>query len=131
MSWQAYVDNQICASVSTKIAIIASLQEGAIWASKIDSSIPVKQEEIKLIADMMKNGNQSQFLNEGIKIGNDKYFCLLAEPNLVRGRKGACALLIYATRTTLIIVVTTDGFPPGHLNTVVEGLGEYLVGKNF
>ena len=32
MSWQAYVDNQICAAVSCRVAVIAGLAEGAVWA---------------------------------------------------------------------------------------------------
>lgn len=32
MSWQAYVDNEICAVVSCKVAVIAGLQDGSIWA---------------------------------------------------------------------------------------------------
>lgn len=36
MSWQAYVDNQICAAVSCRIAAIAGLQDGAVWAKYED-----------------------------------------------------------------------------------------------
>lgn len=40
MSWQAYVDNQICAQVSCRLAAIAGLQDGAIWAKfEKDSSV--------------------------------------------------------------------------------------------
>lgn len=31
MSWQAYVDNQICTQVDCNLAVIANIQDGAIW----------------------------------------------------------------------------------------------------
>lgn len=34
MSWQAYVDQQICGVVDCKFACIAGLQNGQIWAQK-------------------------------------------------------------------------------------------------
>lgn len=31
----------------------------------------------------------------------------------------------------LLVAATTDGFPPGQLNTVVEKLGDYLRASNY
>ena len=39
MSWQAYVDNQICAAVSCRVAVIAGLGDGAVWA-KFEKGLP-------------------------------------------------------------------------------------------
>lgn len=126
MSWQNYVDNQICNYVQSKIAIIASLQDGAVWAKQEKSDKPVTQQELKVIADTMKT-NPKSFQEHGVHLGGEKYICLSAEPHLVRGRKGSAAMSIVATKSCLIVVVTTDGFPAGVLNTVVERLAEYLV----
>ena len=41
----------------------------------------------------------SSFQENGIHLGGEKYFCLSAEGNLVRGRKGSSALCIVATNT--------------------------------
>lgn len=130
MSWQAYVDDQICRQVSSKIAIIASLQDGAIWAKQDKSEKPVTQQELKVIADTLRNNPQA-FLENGIHLGGEKYFCLNVEPNLVRGRKATSALCIVATKSCLLVVVSTDGFQPGVLNLVVERLADYLVTNNF
>ncbi|XP_054710581.1 uncharacterized protein LOC129220239 [Uloborus diversus] len=132
MSWQAYVDNQICAQVSCRLAAIAGLQDGAIWAKfEKDSSVPpVTQQELKVIADTMRS-NPGSFTEAGIHLGGDKYFCLSAENSLIRGRKGSSALCIVATNTCLLVAATTDGFPPGQLNTVVEKLGDYLRSNNY
>lgn len=130
MSWQTYVDNQICGYVSTRVAIIASLQDGSIWAKQETSELNVTQQELKVIADTMRTNPQS-FQEHGVHLAGEKYFCLMAEPNLVRGRKGSSALSIVATKSCLLVVVTTDGFPPGVLNTVVERLGDYLLTNNF
>ena len=51
----------------------------------------------------MKN-NPSSFLECGIRLGGEKYFCLSAENNLVRGRKGSSALCIVATNTCKYII---------------------------
>ncbi|XP_054724850.1 uncharacterized protein LOC129235181 [Uloborus diversus] len=131
MSWQAYVDNQICAEVSCRIAAIAGLQDGSIWAKYEDSGAkPVTQQELKTIADGMR-ANPAAFQETGIYLGNEKYICLYAEPTLLRGRKGSSALIVVATNTCLLVAATTDGFPPGQLNTVVEKLGDYLKQNNY
>jgi len=131
MSWQTYVDNQICAQVSCRVAVIAGLQDGAVWAKfEKDLAAPVSQEELKSIADAMR-GNPGSFQETGIRLGGEKYFCLSAENNLIRGRKGSSALCIVATNTCLLAAATTDGFPPGQLNTVVEKLGDYLRTNNY
>lgn len=129
MSWQAYVDEQICSQVSCKIAVIASLQDGSVWAKK-DSPLEVTQQELKSIADTMRNDPKS-FERNGVHLAGEKYICLFADSNLIRGRKGSAALCIVATKSCLLVAVTTDGFPPGNLNTVVEKLGEYLVTSNY
>ena len=41
MSWQQYVDNQICAQVSCRLAVIAGLQDGAVWA-KFEKDLPAQ-----------------------------------------------------------------------------------------
>ncbi|KAL1432158.1 hypothetical protein MTO96_013492 [Rhipicephalus appendiculatus] len=104
MSWQAYVDNQICAQVQCTVAAIAGLADGAIWGKR----------------------SPSNFNENGIYIGGTKYVCLSAENTLVRGRKGSSAFIAVATTTCLLVAATVDGFPPGQLNTVVEKLGDYL-----
>ncbi|XP_053207820.1 uncharacterized protein LOC128391888 [Panonychus citri] len=130
MSWQSYVDNQICSQVSCKIAVIAGLQDGTVWAKYEADENKVTPEEMKTIADGMRN-NPGAFQETGIRLGGEKYFCLFAENNLLRGRKGSSALIIVATNTCLLAAATTDGFPPGQLNTVVEKLGDYLRSSNY
>lgn len=130
MSWQTYVDDHICKYVSCKSAIIASLQDGAIWAKQEKQEKPVTQQELKVISDTMRT-NPNSFLEHGVHLAGEKYFCLSADSNLIRGRKGSSALCIVATKSCLLVVVTTDGFPPGLLNTVVERLGDYLISTHY
>ncbi|XP_064455552.1 profilin-like [Ornithodoros turicata] len=131
MSWQAYVDNQICAQVTCKVAAIAGLSDGAVWAKyEKDPSVTVTQQELKTIADTMRT-NPCAFNENGVHVGGEKYFCLSAENTLVRGRKGSAAMIAVATNTCLLVVATIDGFPPGQLNTVVEKLGDYLRSNNY
>lgn len=129
MSWQNYVDHQICQAVQCKIALIAGLQDGAVWARKAEGD-NVTQEELKYIADAVRNDPKS-FQSNGIHLGGEKYICITAETNLVRGRKGSAALCIVATKTCMLVAVTVDGFAPGVLNTIVEGVADYLVKNDY
>ena len=56
------------------------------------------QEELRKIADTMRS-NVKSFTEQGIWLGGEKYFCLSAESNLLRGRKGSSALCVVATNT--------------------------------
>ncbi|UYV77841.1 hypothetical protein LAZ67_15002547 [Cordylochernes scorpioides] len=90
----------------------------------------VSQDELKTIADTMKN-NPQLFNESGIHLGGEKYFCLSAESTLVRGRKGGSALIVVATNTCLLVATTIDTFPVGKLNIIVEKLGDYLRANNY
>ncbi|KAH6946786.1 hypothetical protein HPB50_015310 [Hyalomma asiaticum] len=131
MSWQAYVDNQICSQVQCTVAAIAGLADGAVWAKyERDASVKITQQELKTIADTMRT-KPSSFNENGIFIAGTKYVSLSAENNLVRGRKGSSAFIAVATNTCLLVAATVDGFPPGQLNTVVEKLGDYLRSQGY
>ncbi|CAN7996800.1 unnamed protein product [Ixodes hexagonus] len=130
MSWQAYVDNQILNQVSCKVAAIAGLTDGAIWAKHEEPNMTITQQELKTIADTMRT-NPTVFNESGVRLGGEKYICINAEPSLVRARKGSSALIAVATNTCLLIAATTDGVSPGTLNTVVEKLGDYLRANNY
>ncbi|XP_013782042.1 profilin-1-like [Limulus polyphemus] len=125
-SWQTYVDNQICAQVQCRLAVIAGIQNGGIWAKyEMDSTCTITETELRLIIEKMKS-NPTVFQETGIHIGGEKYICLKASDTLLRGRKGSSALCIVATEQCLIAAATTDGVPAGKLNIVVERLGDYL-----
>jgi len=126
MSWQAYVDDQICKQVSCKFACIAGLANGQIWAQQAESSdVKVGEDEIKTIATKIMS-DPDNFTQCGIMLGGEKYICISAEKGLVRGRKNKNALCIVATNTCLLVAVCKDGGSPGQLNNVVEKLADYL-----
>ncbi|OTF71274.1 Group 29 mite allergen-like protein (Profilin) [Euroglyphus maynei] len=130
MSWQSYVDEQICKQVECTFAAIAGIQDGSIWAKLEKDDKKLDPKELKTIADTMRQ-NPTGFYETGIHIGGEKYICLQAENQLVRGRYRSSALCIVATNTCLIVAATVDGFPPGQLNNVIEKLGEYLRSNNY
>ncbi|XP_074603407.1 profilin chickadee [Brevipalpus obovatus] len=130
MSWQPYVDKQICSQVNCKMALICGF-DGTIWAKHEDGdSNKLNKEEMKVISDTMK-ANPGAFQEKGIHFGGEKYICLHAENNLVRGRKAGSALCIVRTNTCILAAATQDGFPAGSLNTVIEKLGDYLRSSNY
>lgn len=124
MSWQAYVDQQICGVVDCKFACIAGLQNGQIWAQKANNC-EVTEDEIRAIAAKIIS-DPGSYTQSGIMLGGEKYICISAEKGLVRGRKNKNALCIVATATCLLVAVCNDGVSPGQLNNVVEKLGDYL-----
>ncbi|KAF7490157.1 hypothetical protein SSS_00245 [Sarcoptes scabiei] len=130
MSWQSYVDNQICPNVQCNLAVIANIQDGAVWAKFEKDDRKINPSEMKTIAETITN-NPEKFLETGIIIGGEKYICIQADNQLVRGRRGSSALCIVATNTCLLAAATIDGFPPGQLNNVIEKLGDYLRSNNY
>ncbi|UYV80430.1 hypothetical protein LAZ67_19000176, partial [Cordylochernes scorpioides] len=97
MSWQSYVENQICNQVTCKYAAIASLNDGSTWGKYELDDYTVNQQQLKAIADAMR-GNPEALMEKGIWLGKDKYICLYADNNLVRGRLLGSALCIVATK---------------------------------
>ena len=96
MSWQSYVENQICGHVSCRFAAIASLNDGSLWGKFENDPNSITQPQLKAIADLMRDNPESLITN-GIRLGSEKYICLHADQNLVRGRLGGSALCIVAT----------------------------------
>ncbi|KAH9416124.1 profilin chickadee [Dermatophagoides pteronyssinus] len=130
MSWQSYVDNQICQHVDCTLAAIANIQDGSIWAKFEKDDKKISPKELKTIADTIRQ-NPNGFLETGIHIGGEKYICIQADNQLVRGRRGSSALCIVATNTCLLAAATVDGYPAGQLNNVIEKLGDYLRSNNY
>jgi len=131
MSWQAYVDNQICAYVQCKAAVIAGLADGSIWAKyEATPANAITAAEMKVISDTIRS-KPAKFLENGVHVGGEKYVCISADERLVRGRRSQSPMIVVATSTLLLVVVAADDFPPGQLNSVVEKLGDYLRSTNF
>ncbi|XP_013783908.1 profilin-2-like isoform X1 [Limulus polyphemus] len=131
MSWQVYVDDHICSQVQCRIAVIAGLANGGIWAKREnDPNAQITPNELKFIVDSMRS-NPTVFQENGIRIGGEKYICLNAENTLLRGRKGSSALCVVATEQCLIAAATIDGVPAGNLNMVVEKLGDHLRASGY
>ncbi|CAG2116327.1 unnamed protein product [Medioppia subpectinata] len=126
MSWQTYVDQQIRDKIDCKLAVMAGLADGQVWASHAtDGTTMATPAELKAIADSLKS-HPGTFLERGIRLGGEKYMCLNIEDNLIRARLNNCPLTIVATNMCLICVVGVADSPPGKLNTVVETLADYL-----
>ncbi|XP_054164851.1 profilin-like [Oppia nitens] len=131
MSWQSYIDSEIKDKVSCNVAVIAGITDGQLWGHYVKEGLqPIIPTELKTIADTMRD-NPNCFLEKGIHLGGEKYFCLSAENSLIRGRKDNRALCVVSTNATLVGAVTADNEPPGKLNTVVEKLGDYLKSMGY
>lgn len=131
MSWQYYVDNQICQKVKCRLAVIGGIDDGLVWA-KMEKDVPqsVTQEELKVLADAVKNNPDTLHTN-GIHLAGEKYFCIQAENNLLRARKGNSALCVVTTNQCVVCAATEDEVPAGQLNLVVEKLGDFLRASNY
>jgi len=132
MSWQEFVDQQICAVVPCKMALIAGIDDGTIWAKKECPGITITSDELVTIGRGIKSNNEVKcFEQTGIKLGGEKYICISAEPSLVRGRKNKNALCIVGTNTCLIVAVCDENASAGQLNNAVEKLGDYLKASGY
>ncbi|XP_013789482.1 profilin-like [Limulus polyphemus] len=130
MSWQNYVDDEICSKIPCKAVAIAG-HDGRIWAKfEKDPAFQITQAELKLICDQM-NSSPETFHGSGIHVGGQRYICLTSESNLLRGRKGGTPLCIVKTLQAVIVAAAEDGSIAGQLNIVVEKLGEYLTNSGY
>lgn len=130
MSWQEYVDDHLLCDLKSggkleHAAIVG--QDGGIWAQS--ASFPdISTEEITKIVAGFTDPNT--LAAAGLFIGGTKYLVIVGEPGaVIRGRKGSSGVTIKKTATAMVIGIYGEGVQPADCNTVVENLGEYLIGQ--
>ncbi|XP_045597772.1 profilin-1A [Procambarus clarkii] len=125
MSWNTYVENLENTSGVTKAAIYGL--DGSPWAASQGWTATPKQ-----IQDIVKAfADPSSLRASGIWLGEDKYFFLSSDSEVMRGKKGQNGVHICKTKSAIIIGYYEDPIQPGQCAKEVENVAEYLKGQNY
>jgi len=126
MSWQNYVDDQLMSSGLVEKAVIAG-HDGTIWA-KSDNITPSQDELAKLASSF---ADQLPLTMSGVLIGGEKYVYLSGTEKVIRCKRGKSGIHCMRTNQAVLIAVFTEPVQHQQVATVVENLGEYLIGLQF
>ncbi|KAK4525718.1 hypothetical protein GAYE_SCF16G3627 [Galdieria yellowstonensis] len=126
MSWQVYVDQHLLGSGKVKDAAIASLQ-GNIWARS--AGFQASTEELKkLIATFHQTKEAAQ---NGIFLGNKKYFFLRSTEDTIYGKLGDDGFVAMQTNMCLIIAIFTKPVSAAECATAVGRIVDYLKSAGY
>ncbi|KAF9109513.1 profilin, required for normal timing of actin polymerization in response to thermal stress [Mortierella sp. AM989] len=126
MSWQAYVDTNLVGT--GKVAKGALLgHDGSLWATSPD---------FKVGADEAKNliaafDDINEISKNGLKLEGNKYVFLRNIGNSIYARNGSAGVCCTKTGQAVIVGYYDATMQAGGCNTVVEGLGTYLIGQGY
>jgi len=126
MSWQNYVDDQLMSSGLVEKAVIAG-HDGTIWA-KSDNITPSQDELAKLASCF---ADQMPLTMSGVLIGGEKYVYLSGTDKVIRCKRGKSGIHCMRTNQAVLIAVFTEPVQHQQVATVVENLGDYLIGLQF
>jgi len=126
MSWQDYIDKQLLASKCVTKACIAGL-DGSVWA-KSDGFDVGKDEIARLVAGF---DNQDVLTGAGVTLAGQRYIYLSGTDRVVRAKYGKVGVHCMKTNQAVVVSLYEDPIQPQQAASVVERLGDYLVGCGY
>lgn len=126
MSWQSYVDNQLMGTNLVQKAIIAG-HDGTIWAKS--NNIEPSTEELSKLSDCFDD--QNPLTVSGLVIGGEKYVYLSGTDRVIRCKKGKSGLHAMKTQQAVLVAIFTEPVQHPQVASVVETLGDYLIGLQY
>ncbi|ERF76769.1 hypothetical protein EPUS_02308 [Endocarpon pusillum Z07020] len=152
MSWQAYVDQSLVGTGHVDKAAIFNTEGTSCWATSKDfkpSSTPpanlhrgtqlislrdpqLSPQELREVVTAYNDTNEPKAVQAtGLHLAGEKYFVIKADEKSLYGKKGKEGVVIVKTKQTLLITHYPETVQPGQAATVVEKLGDYLVGTGY
>mmetsp|Transcript_13095 Transcript_13095/g.19777 ORF Transcript_13095/g.19777 Transcript_13095/m.19777 type:complete len:126 (+) Transcript_13095:247-624(+) len=125
MSWQAYVDTNLCGAGLKSAAIVG--HNGGTWATS--SGFSVSQTEATNLVKGFANSNVIRA--SGIHLAGVKYIALRADDRSIYGKKGAGGCCCVKTGQAVLIGVYDENLQPGAAAKVVEALADYLIDAGY
>jgi len=126
MSWQDYVDNQLLASQLISKAAIAGL-DGGVWA-KSDGFEVTKEELAKLVAGYEK---KELLTSGGVTLAGQRFIYLSGTDCVIRAKLGKIGVHCMKTNQAVIVSVYEEPVQPQQAASIVEKLGDYLIGHGY
>jgi len=126
MSWQDYVDNQLLASACVSRAAIAG-HDGGVWA-KSEGFEVTKEELAKLVQGFDK---QDILTSGGVTLAGSRYIYLSGSDRVIRAKLGRSGVHCMKTQQAVIVSIYEDPVQPQQAASIVEKLGDYLIGCGY
>jgi len=126
MSWQDYVDKQLLASRCVTKACIAG-HDGNVWA-KSEAFEVGKDEIAKLVQGFDK---QEILAGTGVTLAGTRYIYLSGNEKVVRCKLGKTGVHCMKTTQAVVVSLYEDPIQPQQAASVVEKLGDYLIGCGY
>ncbi|ELU03438.1 hypothetical protein CAPTEDRAFT_162297 [Capitella teleta] len=135
MSWDGYIDTLIGQTRDASgtnhcdSACIIGLDGGARWTTDTHAqAMKVSPQEGATIAACFKSRDFSPFMQNGIRVENNKYQFLREEDGkiVMAKKKELGALTLQSTKTAIIIGHTAEGMQQGNVNKAVGYIADYL-----
>ncbi|KAJ3563980.1 hypothetical protein NP233_g8591 [Leucocoprinus birnbaumii] len=126
MSWQTYVDSNLLGSGKVAKAAILG-QQGGVWAQS--AGFEISPTEQKAIIDGFSKPEQVQA--NGVRVANEKYMTIQANPRSIYGKKQADGIVIVKTKQAILVAVYLAPIQAAEATPVVEKLADYLIGVNY
>eukprot|EP00871_Galdieria_phlegrea_P004937 jgi/Galph1/5444/GphlegSOOS_G4044.1 len=126
MSWQVYVDQQLIGSGKVKEAAICSL-DGSIWARS--TGFQCSAEELKKLLATFNNTKDAA--QNGLYLGNRKYFFLRSTDDTIYGKLGEDGFVAMKTNMCCIIAIFTKPVTAGECAAAVGRIVDYLKSAGY
>ncbi|TKY48222.1 Profilin-4 protein [Spatholobus suberectus] len=127
MSWQIYVGDDLMCDFDRHNLVAAAIidHDGTVWAQTCKFPDFKGQEIEAIMKDFDEPGSLAP---TGLHLGDTKHIVIQGESGAVtRGKKGAGGITVKKTNQALVIGIFEKPVTPGHCNTIVERLGDYLI----
>lgn len=126
MSWQVYVDQQLLGSGKVKEAAICSL-DGNIWARS--AGFQAMTEELKKLIATFHNTKEAA--QNGIFLGNKKYFFLRCTDDTIYAKLGDDGFVAMQTNMCLIVALFAKPVSAAECATAVGRIADYLKSAGY
>jgi len=127
MSWQDYVDKQLLASGFVNHAAIIGT-DGALWAKS--ASFDVSPSELVAFASNYIFPFDHYQAN-GVTLSETRFIYLSGNERVIRGKKNKTGLHCMKTEKAIVVAIYEEPTTPQNAASVVEKLGDYLIGHGY
>ncbi|KAJ6254618.1 profilin [Anaeramoeba flamelloides] len=125
MSWDSYVETSLVGSGHVSMGAIAGFT-GNIWAQT--NGMNLKNDEVQMIYEGFDD--QSRLFEKGIVIGGVKYI-FLGGGEFLKGKKGQDGVIVYKTKTALVIGIYKEGIQTGNCSSVCGKFADWLIANGY
>ncbi|KAI9221742.1 profilin [Blastocladiella britannica] len=126
MSWQTYVDVNLCGTGKVTKGAIFGLDKST-WA--VTPGLEVQATELDALLQAFKD--PSGIRANGLRLAGQKHIALKCDDRSIYAKLGTGGLVAVKTNQAIVIGLYDQSIQPGEATKVVEGLADYLISVNY